>query len=293
MQEKSIDFSAFDKKTKRDYFLTSALLVVALLFGLTVKATFSSSTSLKIISGILLVLSTLFFGFYAYYLNNANIKRNIATLSEFAQDNGFEFSYDPVYSSNGIVFKVGNFDHHTEYFMNGVLDGYPIALFWHRFSTGGGRSNTKYYYGVIEISLPKDVPHIFIEEKFRGAFKDDALNIFKSQNLLELEGDFNKHFTVYAASGYQVEELTILNPAFMAAIEDQAERFHIELIDKKAYVYMPSDMNINKDKVAHLLSAGRFLIQQLQKEMDTFKFKPNVQVPDNMNASKLEQFIGM
>lgn len=293
MQKKSVDFSAFDKKTKRDYFLTSALLAAALLAGLTLMAAFSSSPALRGVAGTLLVLSALFFGYYAYILYKANIKRNIAILTKFAEDNGFEFFYNPPYASNGTIFKVGNNDHHTDYFINGALDDCPIALYWHRFSTGSGRSRTEYNFGVIEINLPKEVPQIFIEEKFKGAFKDDVLNIFKSQNLLELEGNFGEHFKVYAASGYQVEELTLLNPAFMAALEDQPERFHVELVDKKAYVYLPADMTIGKDKVVNLLSAGRFLMQQLQKQMDTFKFKPDSKVPDDMKPSKLKQFFGM
>lgn len=294
MSQQSINFSAFDKASKKpvpqDYFLIGSILTVLILSGITFKLVFGSNLVLKTLDGVVFTILVVIFGIYAYRQYQANIKRNIALLSQFTIDNGFKFFYRPVYKSNGVIFAVGNSDHKTDYFISGNLDGLPFALYWHRFTTGSGRYREQHNYGVIEISLPKEVPQIFIEEKTNHFQGDDVLNIFKSHNLIQLEGDFNKHFNVYAAPNYQIEELTLLNPAFMAALGDRTDTFHVELVDKRAYIYMPNFLGIKKDSVSRILDDGGFLINELQKQMDTFRFTPSKKMPDNMQPSKFKKF---
>lgn len=84
------------------------------------------------------------------------------------------------------------------------------------------------YMRGIDIELPKEFPHIYIDghasDKFRG-----PRYYFDKSNMLSLEGNFDTSFQVYAPKNYETLALSILSPDVMAVLVDNANKYDIEL----------------------------------------------------------------
>lgn len=59
----------------------------------------------------------------------------------------------------------------------------------------------------------------------------------KSDQVLSLEGDFDKYFTLYAPKEYERDALYIFTPDLMALFIDNVGDFDSEIIDDYLYVY--------------------------------------------------------
>ncbi len=55
--------------------------------------------------------------------------------------------------------------------------------------------------------------------------------------VLPLEGDFDKHFTLYCPQEYEQDALYIFTPDLMALLIDEAAPFDVELVDQWMFVY--------------------------------------------------------
>lgn len=299
MQTKSenIDLSAFDQtpelKAKQVAFMNQ-LKKKALLGSLLIIAVIIASVIFRpifyIIAGSLLIGSM----FVNIWLTGSKSRRKKVAnyyLELFAGRNGLVYEVSPNYSSNGVIFKVGNNDHRTTDLLSGKLYDYPYNLYWHTYTVGQGKNTTFDFYEVMEIVLPKKLPQIFIDYRGNNTLGQDILSQFKNQDMIQLEGDFSTHFNVYAVKKYAASVLTILNPTFMAALIDENIDYEIEFINDRAYIYISDQMIATRDDIMRIYSAAEFLILQLQKQLDTFSFQPDKNVSDAMEPSAVKRFL--
>lgn len=215
------------------------------------------------------------------FIGNARREPN-EMLQRFATDNGLMYEPFPNYQSKGVIFYAGNKDQEVYNLLSGELYGYRYNLYWLSFTSGKDKSQKTNFYSVVEVRLPKAVPNIFLDAVSNDSFMNpEVLNKFQRKNILNLEGDFNKYFKVYAASGYETEVLQLLNPAFMQALIKR-DMYEVELIEDRAFVYLKDSFVPDKEALMKQYEVAEFVILELQKELDTFSFKPHPKIPDEM-----------
>ena len=90
--------------------------------------------------------------------------------------------------------------------------------------------------------LDRPLPHILLESTANDQNSTGALpvSVDRSQRL-SLEGDFDKHFTLYAPADYEADALYIFAPDLMALLIDEVGVSHVEIIDDWLFVYSPDD----------------------------------------------------
>ena len=105
-----------------------------------------------------------------------------------------------------------------------------------------GRTTTTETWGFVAMRLDRPLPHILLESTANDQDSTGALpvSVDRSQRL-SLEGDFDKHFTLYAPADYEVDALYIFAPDLMALLIDEVGVSHVEIIDDWLFVYSPDD----------------------------------------------------
>ena len=110
--------------------------------------------------------------------------------------------------------------------------------------------NLRYYVGVpgldyhsqhrgfIAIHLPSALPHMFLDATGNNRFGRTGLPVeFDSGQVLELEGNFNDTFTLYARAGFEADALYIFTPDLMALVLDQTASFDVEIANDWMFVF--------------------------------------------------------
>lgn len=211
------------------------------------------------------------------------------SLIRFGADNDLAYLPDVNYQSEGVIFKVGNKDHFTSPMFHGKLHSYEFAMYWHRFTTGSGNNNTPRNYAVFEIEVPKRLPHIFLDCKHNDILQREVLGIFNDNERIVLEGDFNNYFNVYGLRRYAAEILTLLNPAFMDSLVKNDTSYELEFKDNTVYVYLPDQFAPTAEGIIDLYTAGEFMILELQKQLDTYRYEPAAADAGEIDASILKR----
>lgn len=196
-----------------------------------------------------LIPITVIIALIRFSLNRARqIEINDKAVNEFVSENGLKYEAslgDITDSMPGSLFKIGE-SKQVKQVIYGNLWGYKVYLFTYEYAVRSGKSNRKYDATIVEITLPRKLPHMVIDslvESGNGGLSTLPINFDKSQKI-NLEGDFYKYFSLYAPDSYGVSALTILAPDAMEALLKHAAFCDIEIIDDRLYFYWP-DIPIN------------------------------------------------
>jgi hypothetical protein len=160
-------------------------------------------------------------------------------LTQFAQQNGLQYrarSAAPTYS--GMIFGLGDsraaLDH-----LNSTSGRY-FDLGSYEYSTGSGKSRTTHYWGFLALQLDRKLPNMVLDSRENNSFFGSDLPIsFNRNQVLSLEGDFDKHFTLYCPKEYEQDALYVFTPDLMALLIDDAGSFDVEIVDDWMFVYSP------------------------------------------------------
>lgn len=88
----------------------------------------------------------------------------------------------------------------------------------------------------VAIPLERTVPNILLFGKGIGALRRAGVSIAGRQKL-SLEGDFDRHFTLYCPEGYERDALEIFTPDLMQLLMDTTKGCDVELVDDWMFVY--------------------------------------------------------
>ena len=189
-------------------------------------------------------------------LENLNTMQRIESLKRYIT----EFGLDGVFFKRG----VNSFDNFVD------LDS-RTTCFEHckTIKSQHDDKTESYYFNVVRYDFGRHVPNILLDGL--GNINPMVGGRYEAQTL-RLEGDFNKHFKVFAPPGYHIDALQILTPDVMADLVDHAAKYDIELIDH--YVYIAAVRKIKKgdygaftqDFFAH---AGE-VIKELSEQVDAY-----------------------
>ena len=80
--------------------------------------------------------------------------------------------------------------------------------------------------------LPRDLPHLMIDSRRNGSLS----GVLPGTERMSLEGDFDRHFAVYAPKGYERDALELLTPDVMACLIDYGRHWDVEVVEDRLIV---------------------------------------------------------
>jgi hypothetical protein len=157
-------------------------------------------------------------------------------LVRFAELNGFTFSTrdaDPSYP--GMIFRIGRARQALDHIVRPAPRFLDIGNF--RYTTGSGKNKKTRTWGFMALHLDRRVPHMLLDAKANNFLGSNLPAHFSRDQVLSLEGDFDRHFTLYCPREYERDALYVFTPDLMALLIDEAGAFDVEVVDDWMFVY--------------------------------------------------------
>lgn len=122
----------------------------------------------------------------------------------------------------------------------------------------------------IEISLPKHLPHVYIDGHRTDSIFHGPRYVFTKQSKLSLEGDFDTHFQAYAVEQYHALVLSILDPVVMAHLVDILPDYDVEIYRDRLRIISNKKV-YNKPAEQEMQSLAMGLVDGLARRIDVWK----------------------
>lgn len=186
-------------------------------------------------------------------------------LSRFAMANGLVFATNaPVPAYPGAIFGIGNaraipeqlYRQGTRYLDVGNL----------RYTTGSGKNRKTHNWGYLAIKLDRMLPHMILDAKANNFLGTNLPVSFSRGQVLSLEGDFDRHFTLYCPKEYERDALYVFTPDLMARLIDEAGLFDVEIIDDWMFLYSAKTFDLSDPRA--LSRAFRIIDTVGEKTLD-------------------------
>jgi hypothetical protein len=189
---------------------------------------------LAVIAGVILLLARSAFGLGSWV--------KWYRLSRFAEANGFDYSRTAGPDYPGAIFDEGTEREVTDLLRrasHGAIDRRTLDIGNYSYVTGSGKSSTTHRWGFVAIGLDRTMPNMVLDSRANnGLFGSTNLpDSFSRDQVLSLEGDFDRYFRLYCPKQYEADALYVFTPDLMALLIDEAAPFDIEIIDRWLFVY--------------------------------------------------------
>ncbi|PPF66887.1 hypothetical protein C5E16_10535 [Clavibacter michiganensis] len=89
----------------------------------------------------------------------------------------------------------------------------------------------------VALALPVPLPHLVLDATANDRRGSDLPASVRRDQRLSLEGDFDRHFRLYAPGEYERDALYLLTPDVMAALVDDARDYNVEVIDRRVVFF--------------------------------------------------------
>lgn len=170
-------------------------------------------------------------------------------LDRFATANGLVFSpsgADPQYP--GAIFQLGRNRTAVDHLSS--ASGRFLDYGNYRYVTGSGKSQTTHNWGFLALQLDRALPNMVLDSKANnGLFGSNLPATFRKDQILHLEGDFDRYFTLYCPKAYERDALYVFTPHLMALLIDEASPFDVEIVDKWMFVYSSAVFDLSQPAV--------------------------------------------
>ena len=173
-------------------------------------------------------------------------------LARFARANGLDYRpVGPADDLPGMLFSLGV----DERMWDAVGDppdaaaaragtGRGLTIANLEFTTGSGKNARTHRWGLATLRIGNHLPHIVLDATGNNALGATSLPItLDPAQRLGLEGDFDRHFTLYAPRGYEKDALYIFTPDIMARFIDNAAALDVEIVDDRLFLYARRDLS--------------------------------------------------
>lgn len=171
-------------------------------------------------------------------------KKRTAAIQAFMQTNGLTYQQKVSSPHPGVFFLVG---HDQRILERAVIptSGSPIEIGNYRYVTGSGKNRSETRLGYMRLTLPRPVPHMMLDSRANNLFGriSNIPGSFNRNQVLSLEGDFDKYFTLYAPQQYERDALYIFTPDVIATLIDHAADYDVEVIDDSMFIYSRRTFN--------------------------------------------------
>lgn len=172
--------------------------------------------------------------------------QTMATIYEFGTVNKLlpSFGSENYRYKQGLIFENCNMDSTLDVNLTISRD---ISLGNFTRSTGSGRSHREVHWGFAQFTLPRHLPHMVLDAKSNNSILGSNLDVgYAKSQCMSLEGDFDRHFTLYAPAQYKRDALYIFTPDVMAVMIDNGWKYDIEIIGNQMFFYHKSGLLLDK-----------------------------------------------
>jgi len=225
--------------------IISILVLAFLAHGIfSIVASVANSALATLILSVLAIGMVVGVGIAVLRAVQAGIARQ-AKLYKFALANQAEYLLRvsaPAYP--GMIFDKG----HSRTILDGLRlpDGTEIGNY--QYVTGAGKNRRTHTWSYAGIRLNRKLPHMVLDAKHNNVFGLTNLPDDFGGQKLSLEGDFDKHFTLYAPSSYGRDALYIFTPDVMAALIDFGYTYDIEIVDDYLLFYSTQQLTLDSQQ---------------------------------------------
>ena len=149
---------------------------------------------------------------------------------------------DHVVASGDIPFEVGN--------VSGRVGGSSTQQFGDMTVKTFVATPRQGTYGYLSIHLPTPLPHMVLDAvaNDRGGRSSLPFAISGGQRV-SLEGDFDRHFSLFAPAGYERDALYLFTPDVMALLIDETGDLDVELVGERLTVFSPTPFDLRDPAV--------------------------------------------
>lgn len=195
-----------------------------------------------------------------------------AALSQFALVNNIAYKKSVAPHLSGFMFQQGD-DRKITASLTIPTESQPIEVGNYQYATGSGKNRVIHTLGYMHLKLPRKVPHMVLDatsNDFMGRFSNLPA-LFKKDQELQLEGDFNNYFTLYAPKQYERDALYVFTPDVMRALVDLAGDYDVELVDDDIFLYSARPFTLVRPEILQglLLLASR-LSPEFESQTDRY-----------------------
>ncbi|MFF2496544.1 hypothetical protein [Agromyces sp. NPDC058064] len=159
-------------------------------------------------------------------------------VARFAAANGLEFVprlVEP--EAPGMIFGLGTDRVASEIVR--LSDPRPVEIANYQYVKKTTKTHETFQWSYLAFTLDRELPHIVLD----GVGNDSRLlgsNLpvaLATAQRLSLEGDFDRHFTLYCPEGYETDALYLFTPDLMERFVDAGGDLDVEIVDDRLYVY--------------------------------------------------------
>ena len=170
--------------------------------------------------------------------NDARWRRWVR-LDWFARTNRLLFSpADPNPNYPGAIFAYGSNRAAVDHFRSTEGRFFDLGNF--RYVVSTGKSSTTITWGFLALNLERRLPHMLLDSVQNNRWSTPSLSgMFDRSQVLSLEGDFDRWFTLYCPRQYERDALYVFTPDLMALCIDEVAPFDVEIVDDWMLVYSP------------------------------------------------------
>ena len=160
-------------------------------------------------------------------------------MARFAAANSMLFAGEPsTLRLPGLIFRVGKDRITREAFVS--TSELRFLYGNHRYTGTDHVAPGAGEWGFVSVLLDRHIPHLVLEARRPARTLRRRLPaLFARDQVLSLEGDFDRYFTLYAPREYERDALYVLTPDLMALLIDNASPFDVEIVDNQLFIYSP------------------------------------------------------
>jgi hypothetical protein len=171
--------------------------------------------------------------------------RRWARIDAFARANGFAFSpqdLPPGYP--GLIFALGSARQVREHVMS--TSGRFFDMGGYVYTTGSGKNRTTHDWSFLAVRLDRRMPNIVLDSRTNNGILGSNLPVALARDqVLHLEGDFDRYFTLYCPTDYATDALYVFTPDLVALLIDEAAPFDVELVDDWFFAYSSRQLDMS------------------------------------------------
>jgi hypothetical protein len=222
-------------------------------------------------SGVAFYILPFFLPYLGYSIARGKVQHEF--MQQFAAANGF--SYAPAGSLAGLdgsLFRVGH-SQALQDVVSGQFQNHALSLFTYTYVTGYGRSQQVHHYTVYELQFDVTLPDMLLENGSH-AYGESLIDKLSGKEMIKLEGDFNKYFSLNIRKGYEVEALEIFTPDVMEELVEKAKTFSLEIVNGHLFIYDNGIVG-TKQGIYDFYDLAQYFIEKLGPVL--MQMKPSVE----------------
>lgn len=125
------------------------------------------------------------------------------------------------------------------------------------------------HFNGLVVNLPKNLPHIYLDGHKTDRVLGARFSISRG-NKVSLEGDFDKHFQLYAPEGYTQLALSIISPDVMQTLIDTAADYDIEIKGSRLHIISRQRIFDRIDREAKVLQTGEQVLAEIAHRLQSW-----------------------